>query len=173
MKPRKTKEQRFWEKIKVPKSKGACWSWLGYRDHYGYGIILWDGKNRKAHRIAYGLMVGPVPKNLLVCHHCDNPQCCNPEHLFLGTNKENQDDCTNKGRRHLPVCLKNGRFPRYVGRPVGIETWIAQLDDSKVREIRALYSTGEWSWRSLAKKYGVVKSTIGILLKGKTWKHIA
>lgn len=81
--------------------QGDCWCFKGYRNRQGYGRIGVGpprGTTVLAHRALYILEVGPIPAGLLVCHSCDNPPCCNPDHLFPGTVKDNQEDMSRKGR---------------------------------------------------------------------------
>lgn len=90
---------RFLDKIEmVPES--TCHYWTGHVGRWGYGTIGVDGKSILAHRFSYELYIGPIPEGLLVCHHCDQPLCQNPRHLFLGTNFDNMADKTRKGRHH-------------------------------------------------------------------------
>lgn len=87
---------RFFQKIQ--KCDDGHWLWLGATIH-GYGMLWRDGKNNYAHRVSYELHNGPIAPGMCVCHTCDIPSCVNPEHLFLGTQKDNMIDCKNKGRR--------------------------------------------------------------------------
>lgn len=89
---------RFKGKYKI-NANNQCWEWFAAKDTGGYGIIG-DEKNRfvLAHRYSYTIFIGEIPKGLLVCHKCDNRKCVNPFHFFLGTHKDNNDDCIKKGR---------------------------------------------------------------------------
>ena len=90
--------------------QGKCWEWRGNRDVDGYGRFRWNYEMFGAHRVAWELAHGPVPAGMLVLHRCDNPPCCNPDHLWLGTNVENIADRHAKGRtRHNPNAGNNGR----------------------------------------------------------------
>jgi hypothetical protein len=87
---------RFWSKIEITES---CWKWTGYKNRHGYGGI--NKGNKKmilASRASWMLHNGPIPQGLDVCHHCDNPPCCNPDHLFIGTAQANMRDAASKGR---------------------------------------------------------------------------
>jgi HNH endonuclease len=86
---------RFWEKVD---RSGDCWVWTAGTAHFGYGQFHLDGKPEKAHRISWILTYGPIPEGLLVCHHCDNPPCVNPRHLFVGSHRDNALDKVAKGR---------------------------------------------------------------------------
>ena len=103
-----TLESRF--NAKLDKS-GDCWLWTAgkYGRGYGHFYVGRTGTHgtaeyyrqhgmKPAHRVAYELWVGPIPKGMVICHKCDNPPCCNPDHLFPGTYVENMQDCSRKGR---------------------------------------------------------------------------
>ena len=89
----------FWRRVDMSGGPDACWPWRGGMTYEGYGIALFDGKSTTAHRIAYILTHGPIEPSLVVCHHCDNPPCCNPKHLFDGTQRDNIQDSVRKGHR--------------------------------------------------------------------------
>jgi hypothetical protein len=87
------------EKVDRGSPLGECWEYTGCRHRQGYGSITVGGLGHGTHRIAYTVANGPIPDGLFVCHHCDNPPCCNPAHLFLGTNLDNMRDLYAKGRQ--------------------------------------------------------------------------
>ena len=97
---RKTFKERFWDRII---EQGDCLIWTGGKDKDGYGKFNIKEKGRKTmhlrtHRVAYEVYVGSIPEGMLVCHTCDNPSCCNPDHLWLGFAADNNRDTREKGR---------------------------------------------------------------------------
>lgn len=132
----------FWTKVRILADLDLCWEWQGYLKKDGYGYVMGDdGKNLLAHRVAYELSYGEMIKGLLVCHKCDNPKCCNPNHLFLGTHQDNMDDMVRKGRS---------------ARGKG-KTWKLSSDDVKV--IRSRLDNGDRSI-DIARDFSVGKRTI-------------
>ncbi len=92
----KTIEERFWSKVDF---SGNCWIWKAGKTKDGYGRFGVSCDNKKlAHRFAWELINGPISEDILILHHCDNPPCCNPAHLFTGTYLDNRLDCVNKER---------------------------------------------------------------------------
>jgi hypothetical protein len=153
--------ERFWNK--VDKTSG-CWIWTGAKSKKGYGRFKFRGKLVSPHRFSWELRNGPIPKGegfhgTCVCHKCDNPRCVNPDHLFLGTHKDNMRDAIAKGR----IVLGGAR-----GERIGV----SKLTDEKVKEIRNLYKSGEYALRKLAEMYSVGYSTIRDIVVGKSWKHV-
>lgn len=155
---RGTIEERFW--AKVSKSDGdGCWEWLGGLTGGGYGIF---GRQGMSHRFSWELHNGPIPENMQVCHHCDNRKCVRPDHLFLGTPKDNMQDCKAKGRLADPNTRARGE-----------QAGSAKLTDATVRIIRERYKTGTVTLAQLAEEYGVSSSAIHLALIRHTWAHVS
>lgn len=88
-------EDKFWLKVKKTES---CWNWISSLNSRGYGVFYYNKTVSLSHRVSWKLKNGEIPEKLFVCHHCDNPKCINPSHLFLGTQVDNMKDCSRKGR---------------------------------------------------------------------------
>lgn len=151
----KPAEERFWNNVQKTES---CWVWTGSvrcktRKEI-YGSLSVNCKNVAAHRFSWELHFGEILGTLQVLHHCDNPLCVNPAHLFLGGTLENMQDKTRKGRQ----CK-------------GESHGIAKLTEEKVRAIRLLCSRGI-SRRSLARQFGVSSTTINRIISGERWGHV-
>src|SRR3990172_5517239 len=91
-------ENLIWDNLDTSGGETACWEWQGNRGAGGYGLLTLDGKSVGVHRVVYWVLVGEIPEGMCVCHHCDNPPCCNPAHLFVGSIGDNIGDMFNKGR---------------------------------------------------------------------------
>jgi excisionase family DNA binding protein len=156
---------RFWLKVDrngpAPAHRpeiGPCWLYTEHVTESGYGqFTLQKGGQRLAHVVSYALSRGPVPPRAYVCHHCDNPPCVRPEHLFLGSGADNARDCISKGRAR---------------RAQGADTAAARLNDEAVRAIRAV-EPYHGRTRDLARTYGVSDRTINAVLLGETWRHVS
>jgi hypothetical protein len=148
---------KFWAKINI-KNNDDCWNWLGYLNS-GYGVIGYEGKDYKAHRIAYMItyQIENLPSNIFCCHVCDNRKCCNPNHIFLGTSADNVHDMENKGRSKHPNGSKNG---------------MAKISEENALEIRRLYATGQYNFSQLSKLYPINDWMIASIIYGKNWKNI-
>lgn len=137
-----------------------CWEWKGAFYGNGYGNIMLENQRvTGAHRASFLIYKGEIPFGLNVCHHCDNRSCVNPSHLFLGTDKENMQDMTDKGRRRSNT-------------PVGINHCHAKLTNEKVLEIRRKYTPRVITLQDLADEYEVSKRLIYLIVKKQIWKHI-
>jgi len=139
-----------------------CWEWQGSRSSGRYGSfgMTVDGEfvSYKAHRAAYELARGPIPDGLHVLHKCDNPACCNPDHLFLGTHQDNMMDMKEKGR------AKGHQ---------GEANFKAKLTEDQVRDIKFGPDQGYGSNRRLAKKHGISATMVSYIKHGKFWKHVS
>jgi hypothetical protein len=123
-----------------------------------------DGRAVYAHRFIYTHTYGPIPKGLYVCHRCDNRLCCRPDHLFLGTAKENSRDMAAKGRNATSA------HPENTAR--GSRSGAALLTEADVREIRRAYKEDGVLYRQLAADYGVHRTTIGYIVRRENWRHV-
>lgn len=145
-------QTRFMRKID---RTGECWLWTGARNSDGYGSVNVAGVIKLAHRVAYGLFREPTPDDKQVCHTCDTPACCNPDHLFIGVILDNMQDMAAKDRS----CYGERNFH-------------AKLTEKQVLEARSLYATGVHTATELGRMFGVTEQTMSSLLKRKTWKRI-
>lgn len=152
--PARPVEDRFWERVQKGKTPDDCWRWHGKFDREGYAVLATKNHGNRAYRISYILHHGPIPKGMLVCHHCDNPACTNPAHLFLGTTQDNTADMVAK-RRHQ----------------YGARHWKSKLIETDIPKIHELRAHG-FSQQFIADIFGVNQTTISRILLGKGWTHI-
>lgn len=150
---RKTLKEIFWTKVTKGESS-ECWEWQGARNGLGYGHLRFDGKDFKAHRVAYELHYGPIPDGLNVLHKCDSPPCCNWSHLFLGTHADNADDKVAKGRHQ-----HGGNHP------------MAKVDERAVKAMRKLFDNG-MPPKEIALLYALSYWQANSIVRRKSWKHI-
>ena len=147
-------KDRFWSYVRP--GLNGCWLWRNCAPNKYGQIVCDDGIGRRANRVSWTLTYGPIPDGLVVCHHCDTPACVRPDHLFLGTVKDNAQDAKRKNR------LK--------GMP-GIANPIAKLTDDVVRRIRLLKETT--SYTQIAREIGVSRATVSGVARGIKWRHVA
>jgi endogenous inhibitor of DNA gyrase (YacG/DUF329 family) len=154
---------RFWAKVDRSGGPDACWPWTAARFHFGHGAFWLAGHQIHAHRIAWELTHGPIPEGdpdnpPCVLHDCpdgDNPACCNPAHLWLGTKGQNTKDMVAKGRHARGEQHAHSRFTA-----------------AQVRSIRTRYAAGSVSQRALAREYRVSRPTIRSIVRRKSWRHV-
>jgi hypothetical protein len=155
IKPHGSAESRFWPKVE--KTDG-CWLWSGFLNNKGYGSISLGGQGGKivfAHRFSYELHKGAIPDGLIVMHSCDNPRCVNPDHLSVGTHKDNTRDMLEKGRAR-GGSMRGEANPR------------ALLNEDQVRYIRE----SKASHAALARELGVSAVLIGKIRRHELWSHV-
>ena len=183
-----TQAQRLWWNVRKCKGEG-CWPFTGGLTRGGYGRIAIDGRRGHvsrigAHKLAWIVTYGPVPKGLFVCHRCNNPTCCRPDHLYLATGAENtahakRDGLILKGDVHParlhPERMAHGdnngarMYPERLAR--GEAVAVGKLTEAQVREIRARHAAGESGYK-LAPIFGVSQVNISCIVRGKTWRHL-
>lgn len=143
-----TTADRFWARVEKTET---CWLWSGGRDPDGYG----EFNGTRAHRASWELHNGPIPNGLWVLHHCDNPPCVRPDHLFLGSSADNTADKVAKGRHRL-----------------GADHGMAIVTEVQVKEIRERYRRGGISQTTLGAEYGLSQTSVSQIVLKKCWKHI-
>jgi hypothetical protein len=136
-----------------PEPNSGCWLWCSTVSPRGYGRYPMDGRNWFAHRAAWRLFRGPIPDGLFLCHKCDVPGCVNPDHLFLGTARDNALDAVAK-RRHT----------------FGVKSVLSKLTDAEVADILAIGRT--MPVRKIAALYGINNASVCRIINGKQWQHI-
>lgn len=149
--------RNFWAKVNKSGHPHGCWEWTGTRHYKGYGLFGFGRKIHKSHRVAFRLTKGEIADGLCVCHKCDNPPCVNPDHLFLGTHKDNTRDKIAKGRDKHATPERNGGG--------------GKLGWQEVRAIRGMYAAGEMSQQAIADKFGVSQILVSVIVRQKIWKE--
>lgn len=157
----------IYSRIKV-NQETDCWEWQGHLTN-GYAEAYFEGKQHRLSRLFYKKYCGPIPKGLYILHSCDNPKCCNPDHLRPGTQKENMDDMYKRGRGAIGLKHKSVTCPEST--PKGSRHWAAKLTESDVYKIKRLLSQG-YSQRKIANLFYISRTCIERIAQGKAWKHV-
>lgn len=155
MKPRRTipPADRFWRFIQ---KTADCWNWTGRNMSGRYGLFrVRRGLQKAAHRMSWELAHGPIPDGMVVCHKCDNPLCVRPDHLFIGTQRDNCLDCSRKGRTLIGE--RNGN---------------SRLSKDQVLAIRSRVADGE-RIGTVARIYGIAWISVQRIVRHRTWRHVA
>lgn len=147
----------FWSRIQV-RGENDCWEWTGSRVAGGYGRY----KKFYTHRLMASNVIGRDVGDFQVCHSCDNPPCCNPHHLFIGTSRDNTRDALTKGRLVLKPAWDAVR---------GENNRLTKLTADDVREIKRRYRNGEEQLK-IARDYPCGNTAINNIVKGRNWAHI-
>jgi hypothetical protein len=145
--------ERFWSKVDR-RGPDECWPWLGCRDPKGYGRFKLEGRSVPSNRVALALKLGrAVREDCDACHTCDNPACCNTEHLYEGTPQDNSNDRVVRGRSQR-----------------GEEHSQAKLTRARLAELCNLWATGEYTQDELGARFGISRSAVSMNVRGKRWK---
>jgi len=151
--------ERFWSRVIIIDDEKSCWEWQGAKDKDGYGRIGIERKDfkkiYKTHRLSWELQNGPVPKENCICHHCDNPPCVRPDHLFLGTVWDNNHDKEKKNRQVR-----------------GELNGMRKLTEKEIVKIRELAYRGKFSQKEIAAMFLVSQSAISKIVRKERWLHV-
>ncbi len=150
-------EEWFWKRVD---KTGDCWRWTGRCRLDGYGVVTWCSVDVGTHRLAYSLAHGPIGPGQVVRHKCDNPPCCNPAHLEIGSVEQNNADMRERGRARTDQLVRRGT-----------DNCRSKLNDGMVRELRTAWRAGE-SIKNIAERTGLAVGTIHPMLHGRTWAHV-
>lgn len=149
--PPEIETKLFWNRVHI-KGPNECWNWMGAKIKAGHGMIcvrVEPRLNKGAHCVAYETVNGAIPEGLNVCHKCDNGSCCNPRHLFLGTQAQNIQDCINK-QRHC----------------------FSKLAPETVLKIREFYATGKFTMVKLAEMFATSHPNVSQIVRRNIWKWL-
>jgi len=147
-------EESFWNNVELCEPN-RCWKWRGGFRSSGYGHTSRYRKDESAHRLAWEFWNNKkIPKGMFACHKCDNPACCNPNHIFIGTPKENSEDMVRKNRQVS-----------------GERHWCSKLTKEQVSKIKEMRNNGE-TLTAIGKIFGITHGMVGHIASGRNWKNI-
>ena len=161
---------RFWSKVKVT-GPNDCWEWQASLEENGYGKFGVPGGWDRAHRVAWRLCRGPIPRKKCVLHTCDNRICVNPGHLYLGTKKNNAEDREARGRGNHATGLRHGRHT-HPGQTAGSRNGRAKLTEKDVAELLRRHFKQGRKKADLARDYDLSKTAVGQIVSGKLWPNV-
>lgn len=156
--PARSIKDRLLAKIRIAES--GCWEFTGFCLPNGYGRIGGIGGTKLAHRVSYEVHVGKIPEGMHVCHHCDNPPCVNPKHLFAGTRSDNAQDMIRKGRAKAPTAQPKTR---------NMAHWKAKLTPEQVQQIRTRKAEPR---KALAAEFGLNARYVSAIICGRKRKYV-
>jgi len=155
--------EQFWSKVAKKSANRVCWEWIGARYNRGYGFFKGRVKYNDrlitvdAHRYSYLLHYNEIPDGMLVCHHCDNPGCVNPKHLYLGDVRKNTQDACDRG---------------LIGHAKGSRHGRSKLTEEQVEWVYQQFYQADLSKSEIAKTLEVTSTQISDILRGRRWKHM-
>lgn len=149
--------QRFWQRVIKSQEPNGCWLWNGalFRDS-GYGQFTLGNHPVRTHRLSWVIHFGPIPDGMCVLHRCDCRLCVRPDHIWLGTQRQNVDDMLAKGRSLI-----------------GERNHKAKVTARQVIEIRSLFHSGSFTQQSLADQFGLKQPQISSIVLHKSWRHLS
>lgn len=165
---------KFFASVDQCESEEKCWNWTGPKHTNGYARLA-VGKSGgpnffvdSGHRFSWKLFQGEIPEGMQINHRCDNRRCVNPSHLFLGTQMDNMRDKIAKGRAS---CGEKHSLATKIKTPRGSQNPTAKLVEADIPQILELAKAGKFQ-REIAAQFGVSKTAIGYILRGRNWKHL-
>lgn len=162
---------RFWRHVDRSAGPDKCWPWTGHRlARMKYGRLSPKDGGLLAHRVAFELSGGVIPPDMIVMHQCDNPPCCNPAHLSVGTIADNNRDRDRKGR--AAKGLRNGNYTRPDAHARGEKALTATISETTARAILAACRAKNERHAAIAARFGVSQRMIRSIAYGESWKHI-
>lgn len=145
---------RFWSRVDVGK-KDECWLWQAGVDWDGYGLFKVKGVSNRSNRMAYAFAIGSIPADMKIIHSCDNPGCCNPRHLSVGTNLDNARDRITRDRQAKGTSINT-----------------CKLTEEQVLYIRQRYAEGDIRQIDLAREFGITQVNVSEIVLRRSWRHI-
>lgn len=165
---------KFWNSVNV-RGRDECWPWTKGRQSAGYGVLCIGQKGLKrpalAHRMSCTIAHGsPAGIGINALHSCDNPPCCNPNHLRWGTQKDNTADCIKRGRASKPPA--NAAYRRRDTQPKGADVWNQTLTEAKVRQIWKMQLAGGMTVKAISEAVDAKHHAVADVCRGRSWRHL-